>query len=86
MYLFLQQELWYKFIICETKYTEQQKISMTKYHQKKLNSPELAEKLTPTYAPSCKRLTPSDVIFDAYNRENHGGRKGSDSSLSPYRF
>jgi cation diffusion facilitator CzcD-associated flavoprotein CzcO len=34
------------------------------------NKPELWEKLTPNYAPGCKRLILSDDYFPALNREN----------------
>lgn len=44
--------------------------TLEKYHRKVVEDPETAEKLLPTFAPGCKRITPSDDYLQSFNREN----------------
>ena len=38
--------------------------------RKVVKDPETASKLTPSYSMGCKRITPSDTYWKAFNREN----------------
>ena len=49
---------------------EKTKKIIARYHSRKVKNQELAKKLTPTYMPGCKRMTPSDHYLKTFNEKH----------------
>ena len=73
--LFLRNEMLFHLLIV-TDYWFSSWISRLVHKQvrgnvrKVVKDPETASKLTPSYSMGCKRITPSDTYWKAFNREN----------------
>ena len=73
--LFLRNEMLFHFLIV-TDYWFSSWISKVVHKQVRRNvrkvvkNPETASKLTPSYSMGCKRITPSDTYWKAFNRDN----------------
>ena len=73
--LFLRNEMLFHLLIV-TDYWFSSWISKVVHKQVRRNvgkvvkNPETASKLTPSYSMGCKRITPSDTYWKAFNRDN----------------
>jgi len=73
-YLYWNTEQSYFLFIKRDTYLQRKTISVLKHLTKKLvnsrENPDLAKKLTPSYEPGCKRITPSDHYLKAFRKPN----------------